>query len=311
MSFTMVDDLAIESSSVMRLDDKVTLGEWITFSWVSPLIKLGHDHDLADEEIPPLSRSMCTAESYDTLQSYGKSSLMMKIIRANSLDIMLDVTLTMASVVFNYASPFLIKRILDAITSPTPELRARAYVYASLAFLSSVAKAQVDVFHLWHGRRTSVRAKNQLIAAIYDKALRRKDTSGIVESKETPADKKSAKETAADKKKGKEAPKQQAADSGRVVSLMASDSTRIAFTASGLYFIVGGCLEVPVAAIFLYSLLGYSAFVGFIVMVIASPLTSMFMKRYIAVSPASLSSSTSLAHNPLRRPTDPAGSLES
>lgn len=53
---------------------------------------------------------------------------------------------------------------------------------------------------------------------------------------------------------------------------------------SGLYFVVGGIMELPVAAVFLYKLLGYSAFVGFIVMVIASPLTSLFMKRYYKAS---------------------------
>jgi len=277
----VTDEFILAGSPDIQIDDDVTLGQWITFSWVWPLIKTGYDHDLADNEVPPLSRSMRTRESYETLRSYKSSSLLIRILRANSLDTFLDISLTLVSVICNYASPYLIKRILDAITNPNAEARARAYVYAALALLASIGKAQADIFHLWHGRRCSVRVRNQLVAAIYDKALRRKDTSGVID-KETPPATTSKK----DKKKQKDQPAQpkQAADSGRVVSLMASDSARISNVISGLYFVVGGLLELPVASIFLYSLLGYSAFVGFIVMVIASPLTSLFMKRYIAVS---------------------------
>lgn len=280
MSLKVTDEFILAGSPDIQIDDNVTLGQWITFSWVWPLIRTGYDHDLADNEVPPLSRSMRTKESYQTLQSYKSASLLVRILRANSLDTSLDIGLTLVSVVCNYAGPYLIRCILEAITNPTPEARARAYVYSALALIASLLKAQADIFHLWHGRRCSVRVRNQLVAAIYDKALRRKDTSGVIDKETTQTS-----VTTKDKKKQKDQPAQpkQAADSGRVVSLMASDSSRISGVISGLYFVVGGLLELPVAAIFLYSLLGYSAFVGFVVMIIASPLTSFFMKRYIAV----------------------------
>ena len=38
--------------------------------------------------------------------------------------------------------------ILDAFADPTPENRARAYIYACLSFLASILKAQADVQHL-------------------------------------------------------------------------------------------------------------------------------------------------------------------
>lgn len=74
-------------------------------------------------------------------------------------------------------------------------------------------QAVSDLLHLWHSRRAAVRAKAELIAAIYDKALRRKDASGVV----TREDK-----TAADAKDGKK-PKEEKksnADTGKVVNLM-------------------------------------------------------------------------------------------
>jgi hypothetical protein len=100
--------------------------------------------------------------------------------------------------VFNYTGPFFLKyvsrflsashtyvqsrQILDLIDlkNPTPESRTRAYIYAFLAFACSICKAQADVQHLWFGRRASTRIRSELMAAIYDKALKRKDFSGIV-----------------------------------------------------------------------------------------------------------------------------------
>ena len=67
---------------------------------------------------------------------------------------------------------------------PTPESQTRAYIYAFLAFTCTLLKAQADVQHLWYGRRASTRIRSELMAAIYDKALKRKDFSGVVNKEE-------------------------------------------------------------------------------------------------------------------------------
>ena len=177
----------------------------------------------------------------------------------------LDILGTLASVFFNYASPFFLRRILEAIDHPTPAARARAYVYAFLAFLATVGKAQADLQHLWYGRRAATRIKSELMAAIYDKALKRRDYSGIVdkdklkEKKGETKDKK-AEETKDDPKAG--------ADVGKIVNLMAGDANRIAMTTSAMYFLYGskwsqflysicaharlGPFEIVIASVFLY-----------------------------------------------------------
>jgi hypothetical protein len=38
--------------------------------------------------------------------------------------------------------------------------------------------------HLWYARRASTRIRSELMAAIYDKALNRKDFSGVVNKEE-------------------------------------------------------------------------------------------------------------------------------
>ena len=80
------------------------------------------------------------------------------------------------------------------------------------------------------------------MAAIYDKALKRKDFSGIVNkdnSKEDPKEdgKKDLKSSAEAKAKADD-PKA-GADIGKIVNLMAGDANRVAMTSSAMYFIYG------------------------------------------------------------------------
>lgn len=54
-------------------------------------------------------------------------------------------------------------------------------VYLIYSLLTYALKAQADLQHLWFGRRAATRIRSELMAAIYDKALKRKDYSGIID----------------------------------------------------------------------------------------------------------------------------------
>ncbi|OJA13396.1 hypothetical protein AZE42_08993 [Rhizopogon vesiculosus] len=264
-------------------EDYVTMWEWITFSWVYPLIKRGSVMTMNEDDVWDLSLNQQSRPVFTRFSDIIRSSLLRRLWAANSMDLILDFCLTFVSVIFNYASPFFLKRILDAIhEDATPEERSQAYIYAFLAFLCTLLKAQADVQHLWFGRRAATRMRVELMAAIYDKALKRQDYSGII-------DKDKAKE-AADKKAGikpgenpnADDPKA-GADVGKIVNLMAVDANRIAMMVSGAYFIYGGPFEIIIATTFLYNLLGFSAFAGFIILFAGWPLNSYIAKRSIRI----------------------------
>lgn len=149
-----------------------------------------------------------------------------------------------------------------------------AYVYAVLAFICTLCKAEADVQHLWYGRRAATRIRSELMAAIYDKALKRRDFSGIVsQTRKVDADDDDAsqqtqqdaskgglgststpknKMSKAEKKKQKKAQqaKQEKADAndepkagadvGKIVNLMAGDASSISMTFATLYCNYGG-----------------------------------------------------------------------
>lgn len=137
--------------------------------------------------------------------SSQRATLLRKLWAVNALDLIVDFILTYISVVFNYLGPFFLKRILDSLDPNIADGDKEkgyeiAYVYAGLAFFSQLCKvrctgrsvplycgaqnspqAQADLQHLWFGRRAGTRIRSELMAAIYDKALKRRDFSGIVD----------------------------------------------------------------------------------------------------------------------------------
>ncbi|KAH7920819.1 P-loop containing nucleoside triphosphate hydrolase protein [Leucogyrophana mollusca] len=282
--------LALPSSHVKKDDIGVTvapedytaLGGWITFSWVYPLIKRGTSITMNEEDVWELSPTLRSRPVFSKFSTIIRSSLLRRLWLANSLDLILDFSLTILSVTFNYASPFFLRRILESIDNPTPESRAQAYIYAFLAFLCQICKAQADVQHLWCGRRASTRMRSELMAAIYDKALKRADYSGII-------DKDKVKE-ASDKKAGIDSSKNPTADDpkagadiGKIVNLMAVDANRISMMVSGAYFLYGAPFEIVIASIFLYNLLGISAFAGFVFLLAGWPLNSYITRRGVYI----------------------------
>ncbi len=210
-----------------------------------PLLENGTYNTLNEVDVWQLSPRL-QARPVHIKFSRSTGKLLKRIWDANRLDLILDFVLTYLSVVFNYAGPFFLKRILDALDGkePNPEKRAIAFVYAFLAFASSLAKAQADVQHLWFGRRACTRIRSELMAAIYDKALKRRDFSGIVNK---DADKKAKAPGAKEDPKADE-PKA-GADIGKIVNLMAGDANRISMTCSAMYFLYGGAIHVSLIVV--------------------------------------------------------------
>lgn len=247
-------------------DDQVTLFEWLTFTWVNRLIALGADPELKVSDLPTLSLTLRTTPIFEAYRQVKQKNLLLKLVAASSLDMIVDFSFTVASVFCNYAGPFFLKQILDGLTDRTPDALAKAYVYAVLAFLASALKGLVDVIHLWHARRASVRVKSELTAAIYDKALRRKDLSGLTAAKEDGKGEKSS------------------ADVGKIVNLMSSDATKISNLLSAGYFFYQPPFEITLAGIFLYRLMGWSAFAGLAVLVVSVPFNSVISKQNIKIN---------------------------
>ncbi|KAJ7459957.1 hypothetical protein FB451DRAFT_1272196 [Mycena latifolia] len=283
--------------STVSPEDYTSLIGCITFSWVYPLIQRGTNTTLEEKDVWILSPTIRSKNVFLKFQSLQSTTLLLRIWQANSLDILLDFFGTLGSVIFAYAGPFFMKRLLDAIDHPDNSAKDKgtAYKYAGLMFICSILKAQFDAQHLWYGQRAATRIRSELMAAIYDKALKRKDFSGIIDKDKAQheADKKSASGSppvtakATQKEpstaKADENKPTAGADISKVLNLMSGDAERIATIVNSMYFVYGAPLEFIIGSIFLYQLLGWSAFAGFIVTFAGMPLNNYLAKRHSGI----------------------------
>ncbi|KAJ3788774.1 hypothetical protein GGU10DRAFT_384717 [Lentinula aff. detonsa] len=281
--------MAIPSGKVNRKDigktvtpeDYATLGYWITFAWVYPLLRKGKATTLNEEDVWALSPTIQSRPIFAKFMSIRTASLAKKLFWANSLDLILEFLISTLSVCFEFLSPFFLNRILSSIETGD---RPQAYVYATLMFLASILKSQSDLHHLWFSRRAATRTRSELMAVIYDKALKRRDLSGIVRKEEEKKDDKKEKGDKSKKDSKKDKDKEQVgADVGKIVNLMAGDANRVAMTITAIYMMYNAPVEIVIGLLYLYNLLGPSALVGLVVFIACWPLNTYLTKRSMEI----------------------------
>lgn len=200
-----------------------------------------------------------------TPRLHRSTGIIGRVFYNNSLDLILSLTLGLTSSFLSYASPFFLKQILEALTPPAPgqpydpTLRQNAYIYALLAFLAQVSRAEVDLQQLWHERRAITRTRTQLMGEVYEKALKRRDASGATGKGEAP--KGPSAPTKGKGNNGKGAPNKGkkaipeargTTSTGKIVSLMAGDVNKVANQLMSLSSIFGAPFELVIAITFLY-----------------------------------------------------------
>ncbi|KAF9258654.1 hypothetical protein L218DRAFT_1004797 [Marasmius fiardii PR-910] len=202
-----------ESGKSIAPEDHATLFSWLSYTWIHPLISRGKSCTLNESDVPNLSP---TFQSRPVLEQFmagdaPKRTLLTRILKANSSDLMIDAVGTLN------VDDLILSSIDKDAAHITPADRSNAYIYTCLMFLAVLTKTQVDVQHLWFGRRATTRIRSELMATIYDKALKRKDVAAGGERNE---DKSEGSTT----KSGPNNSTESRANVGKVVNLMAGDA---------------------------------------------------------------------------------------
>ncbi|KAH8810160.1 hypothetical protein DL96DRAFT_1716877 [Flagelloscypha sp. PMI_526] len=285
-------------------EDYTSLLAWITFMWTYPIMRKGRYHTLNEDDIPNLSPTFQARplfekwlpawDKYDppplthilepivfvdelTLQSISSNPIPLTSL-FNSFSLRLVYA---ASISLPHSSSS--KSILDTIDTTThsdgthktaEELavdRKRAYVYAFLLWLAIYFKALLEVNHLWYGRRALTRTRSMLMTAIYDKALKRISIPSFQKRDELGSG-----EDSTSPRKG--------ADLGKVTNLMSADINKLVEFLSAMFFLYDNPVGITIAAVFLYKLLGWSAFAGLSVLLVGAPLNAWLSNRTIAIT---------------------------
>jgi hypothetical protein len=157
-----------------------------------------------------------------------RRSLIVFLLRANSADIILDITIEMYKAVAGFIPPYALKQLLTILASEaelTPGMTwgnkyTQAHFYAFLTLIAHLSFAQCDLAQGWCTRRCYERTRGIIFCALHWKALRRRVVGGA--STEAPDKKtKEGEKSTGNVKVGQSGFEQEkSADLGKVVNLM-------------------------------------------------------------------------------------------
>ncbi|KAK7951507.1 ABC transporter [Apiospora aurea] len=278
-------------------EDDVTLWQWMSVSWLKPLLRKGYRKQLDDGDVWLLPYEF----QHDRLhQLFGalQGSLIKRLMVANGLDLIIITVLALVESAANLGTPMLLQRLLASIQSATsPRELSIAFAVAILAV--RLVASQSGVFSLWYCRRAYERSRGEMITSIYAKTLTRK-SQGFTPDEKDPSHVNGNELNGEEpepgwfarllarlpwrKKDVKYSPIKAApppATMGKILNLMRNDCYEIAqrFWEFGSLFTKP--LQFLVSLGLLWLLLGWSCLVGIAWVVLVQIMNALFVRRLI------------------------------
>ncbi|KAK3818725.1 MAG: P-loop containing nucleoside triphosphate hydrolase protein [Benniella sp.] len=245
-----------------------SLFRWITYNWMNDLMWSGYERALELESLPNMTDQMRARPMYRIfartrfyMQEKCRTSLAWRIYQTNKRDIWINLVFGVISSIASFGIPYFLQRLLEYIEGKEGP-RELAYLYVLGILVSDVVRSLTFGQNLYYGRRVDIRLRAMIGAEVYAKSLRRKDMTGIV-SENTK--------------------KETRSDTGMIINLMAVDANRIAGLASSTFYLYTCPLEIFLACVMLYGILGVSAFVGLGVMLLTFPIHHFAGKKYAKI----------------------------
>ena len=184
------------SSEERSPEDNLRLWQFLSISWMFPLIKVGKQRTLNEEDVWYLAYEFQHGRLFDKFSSLS-GTVVRRLLKANGLDVCI-LTLSastetvcceyfmsahqccplLTSSISAYLVPVVLQQLLAAMENPLSPRRV-ALTYALIILALRLIEAQSEVFNTWFGRRCYERSRGELILMIYEKALSRKNVIGI------------------------------------------------------------------------------------------------------------------------------------
>ena len=289
-----------------------------TFSWVDSIVWKGYKktYEMSDVwNLVPKDKAAAILADYRQLKK--TNALAWHLLRYFRGQLIVQGSWAAISGAITFAPTLLLMVILQYVEDPLSTPRNAAWFYVILLFVSGLVNALSSGQALWVGRKICLRLRAIIIGEIYAKALRRRAAAGtdkILGGETTNPDRNASKESLlkrvftfgrkkkSDTTKAADSQPQGPVDdsqvtSGAIINLMAVDSFKVAEISAYLHFLWA---ETPVqfilAIVLLYEILGYSSFVGIVMMVLLLPVNMLISKRFAQVQKKILAATDARIH---------------
>ncbi|RMZ75443.1 hypothetical protein DV737_g5299, partial [Chaetothyriales sp. CBS 132003] len=160
------------SSKLRSPEDNITLLQWITVSWVKPLINLAIKRQLNDVDVWFLPYEFQHRYLHDAFREL-RGSVVRRLWKANWFDLGIISLLTLMKMAATYSTPILLQQLLKAMDMIKFDKRP-AFKWATIIVLIQSAAAEIDLVMLWFQRRIYERSRGEMITMVHEKTLNRK-----------------------------------------------------------------------------------------------------------------------------------------
>ncbi|KAF2631314.1 hypothetical protein BU25DRAFT_361406 [Macroventuria anomochaeta] len=293
-----------------------------TFSWVDSIVWTGYKktYELSDVwNLAPKDKAAAVISNYRQVKR--TSQLAYHLLGYFKRGLLIQAGWAAISGFLTFAPTLLLKAILEYVEAPDLTPQNAAWFYVLLLFVSGCLSALADGQALWIGRKICIRLRAVIIGEIYAKALKRRAaaTTDKVLGEEKKADNENK-----DKKQGTikkmmtwgrkkkktpiEGPKQNQEDNtklesdaqvttGAIINLMAVDAFKVSEICAYLHFLWANTpVQVVVAVVLLYRILGYSSIAGIGMMIILLPINMYVASQFSKIQKLILAATDARIH---------------
>ncbi|KAF2158186.1 bile acid-transporting ATPase [Myriangium duriaei CBS 260.36] len=298
-----------------------------TFSWLDPLIIKGYKRTL---ELPDVWNLIPQDKAAKILADYRQlkktTSLAFHLLRFFERPLLVQGAYAAVAGLLTFVPTLLLKVILEYVESPAINSASAAWFYVILLFVSTSTNALVNGQGFFIGRKICIQLRAVIIGEIYAKALRRRAAASSSDKvlgqgaevkkdikKDDEQQKKGVvrkistmffsrkKETKDDQKKDQKPSKDSTDEgqvtSGAIINLMAVDSFKVAEVCAYLHFLWAETpVQLVIAVVLLYELLGYSSIAGIFMMIILAPINLYISKQFASCQKKILAATDARIH---------------
>ncbi|KAL4894390.1 ABC transporter [Aspergillus ambiguus] len=161
------------SSDYRSPEDNLRLWQFLSVSWMAPLMSMGKRRQLNEEDVWSLGFEFQHRRLHEKFRQL-RGSVLGRLLQANGIDVVIITSISIVQMLCDFSTPILLQQLLQAMQDPKLSNRV-ALTYAILSLVLRLVAAQSQVLNIWYGRRCYERSRGEMIMMVYEKALSRKN----------------------------------------------------------------------------------------------------------------------------------------
>ncbi|RAH81802.1 hypothetical protein BO86DRAFT_313146 [Aspergillus japonicus CBS 114.51] len=276
-------------------EDNLRLWQFLSVSWMAPLISVGRNKQLQEEDVWFLGYEFQHRRLHEKFRQL-KGSVLGRLLQANGIDVLIITTISIVQMLCDFSTPVLLQQLLQAMKDRSTSNRP-ALTYALLSLVLRLVLAQAQVLNLWYGRRAYERSRGEMIMMVYEKALSRKNVfDQEISEKEDGAE---PSEETDDETESNCRPKRwcwpfsrpkrvthkekikKTASMGKIFNLLRGDVYEVAQRFWEIDSLIDKPLGLIIATVLVWKLLGPSCFLGVIAILVAQTLNALITRTLL------------------------------